>query len=136
MGIGEKGTRAPDSKVGDDRMTPGDETLEHALATLRTMVDRTRRRLAIARMGTDGRQAMRLLRCPLDGLVAGVLYAVGGRVAVRQLYRSGRLPVVPFRYESRVVVLELLKGAPPWTEIQAQALACLRRLGNISEFHT
>jgi len=113
-------------------MTLPDETLEQALATLRAVVDRTRRRLAVERMGTDGRQAMRLLRCPLDGLVAGVLYVVGGRMAVRQLYRSGRLPVVPLRYESRVVVLELFKGAPAWTEIRAQALACLRRLGRVS----
>ncbi|MCS7313432.1 MAG: hypothetical protein NZ742_11070 [Acidobacteria bacterium] len=114
-------------------MTVQDETLEHALTTLRAVVDRTRRRLAIERMGTDGRRAMQLLRCPLDGLVAGVLYAMGGRMAVRRLYRSGRLPVVPFRYESRGVLLELLKGASTWTEIRTQALACLRRLENAAE---
>ncbi len=114
-------------------MTVRDEALEHALTALRAVVDRTRRRLAVEWMGTDGRQAMRLLRCPLDALVAGVLYAVGGRTAVRRLHRSGRLAPVPLRYESRVVVLRLLKGVPAWAEIQAQARACLHRLGSAPE---
>jgi hypothetical protein len=114
-------------------MTVGDEALAHALATLRAVVDRTRRRLAVERMETDGRQALRLLRCPLDGLVAGVLYAVGGRTAVRRLYRSGLLSTVSLRYESRAVVLGLLMATPAWAEVQAQASACLRRLVRIPE---
>jgi hypothetical protein len=114
-------------------MTVGDEALAHALATLRAVVDRTRRRLAVERMETDGHQALRLLRCPLDGLVAGVLYAVGGRTAVRRLYRSGLLSTVSLRYESRAVVLGLLMATPAWAEVQAQASACLRRLERIPE---